>query len=442
MVRVAWGAIIAFSLLGHEHALADIEAARLRQELPGELVPIGQPVVRAAPMSLGDFESLALANSPALGKAAAAVGAARGRWLQAGLPPNPVAGYLATEIGNEGRAGQQGAYLGQEIVTGGKRRRDRAAMSHEIRRTEAELAAERFRVITDTRLAFFDALWAQRRVEIARQLAELSRQGVRTATGLFQGQQVSEADVLQARIEAETTELLVVGAENDQSAAWRRLTAIVGLPELAPAPMAGDLEAIGEPIAFEAALSRLFASSPQIAAADAQIGRAREALSRARAERIPNLDVETAVQHDNATHFDYANVQIGMQLPIINRNQGAIAQAQAELAAAQSERLLLRNELQHRLAEVYRRYAIARERVVRFRQRILPDAQRTLQIATRGYQAGEFNYLEFLTAQRTYFQSNMANLESLRELQRSAAELDGFLLWGSLSGAAGTNPPG
>ena len=40
----------------------------------------------------------------------------RGRGWQAGLRPNPRVGYTAGEVGNEGTAGQQGAFIGQEFV--------------------------------------------------------------------------------------------------------------------------------------------------------------------------------------------------------------------------------------------------------------------------------------------------------------------------------------
>jgi len=51
---------------------------------------------------------------------------------------------------------------------------------------------------------------------------------------------------------------------------------------------------------------------------------------------------------------------------------------------------------------------------------------------TEGYRLGEFGYLTFLTAQRTYFQTNLSYLTSLVELRRSEAIIQGLLLSGSL----------
>src|SRR5690606_16114357 len=80
----------------------------------------------AGPLSLDDLERLALSHNPTLAQATAQVDAAHGRAIQAGLYPNPTVGYFSQQIGEEGTAGQQGAFLTQVIVTGGKLRLNRA----------------------------------------------------------------------------------------------------------------------------------------------------------------------------------------------------------------------------------------------------------------------------------------------------------------------------
>lgn len=402
-----------------------------------EEVPTGREVARVPSLTLGELEGLALANHPAVGRAAALVQAARGRWLQVGLPPNPVGGYMGTEIGNDGRAGQQGGFVTQEFVRGGKLQLNRAVAAQEIRRAENELAATRYRVLTDTRQAFYDYLVAQHRVGISQQLANISQQGLRGAEGLFRGEQVSQVDVLQARIEAESAAILVANARNDELAAWRELTAVVGLPGLEPRSVAGDVETIPPVVSFDAILARVLTASPELGAATADVARARQAVARARVEPVPNLEVQGGLQHDNATGSDIALLQIGVPLPVWNRNPGGIQQAESQLVAAQRDVERLRNALQHRLASVYQRYVNAHQQAVRYRDRILPDARRSLEIVSQGYQQGEFSYLLQLTAQRTFFHTSLANLEAMRQLRRSEAELEGLLLSGSLTARAG-----
>ena len=90
--------------------------------------------------------------------------------------------------------------------------------------------------------------------------------------------------------------------------------------------------------------------------------------------------------------------------------------------------------MQARLAVAFQRYESARNQVDKYSRKggILENSQRTLDLIRKGYRAEEFGVLELLSAQRTYFQTNLAYLDSLRELWVSAMEIRGLLLRGSL----------
>ena len=348
-----------------------------------------------------------------LAQAAAGVQAARGQYVQAGLYPNPVIGYQASEIGDEGRAGQQGAFVSQEIVTAGKLELSRNVASQEIRQAECVWQSQRFRVLSDVRRSFYDVLVAQRAMELSQQLVRIGEEGVKLTEALIKAKEVARVDVLQARIEADSAKIFLEKARNRHAAAWRGLVAVVGDPMMPPAPLAGDLLDGMAQLGWEDTLSRLLAESPQLAVARAGVDRAEAALCRACAERTPNLDVQTSVQYDNATRDTIAGVQVGVPLPIFNRNQGNICKAQAELAAAQQEVARVQLALQQRFALVFEQYATAYGQVEKYRGDILPNAQESLKLVSAGYRQGEFSYLVLLTAQRTYFQTSLAYLDVL-----------------------------
>jgi cobalt-zinc-cadmium efflux system outer membrane protein len=394
--------------------------------------PIREPL---GGLTLSDLEHTALRNNPTLAQARARVQAARGVWQQVGLYPNPVAGYSAEEMGDDGTAGKQGAFVGQEFVTGGKRQLSRAVAGQEVARLEQEWAAQQFRVLTDVRTTFYDALVAQRTVELADRLVKVADEGLRAAEALLKAKEASRVDLLQARVEANTARILLEDAQNRHQGAWRRLAAVVGMPDMAPGPLAGNVEDVGLPLRWEDALSRVLSESPELAAAAARVRAARWATERARVEWVPNVEVEAAVHHDNATGDDVVGTRVALPLPLFNRNQGNIVAADARLVAAQRGLERVRLSLQNRLAEVFRRYANAGQQVEKYRGTILPDAKETLDLMTAGYRQGEFSYLNLLTAQRTYFQSNLAYLESLLELKSARAQIEGLLLTGSLNGS-------
>ena len=261
-----------------------------------------------------------------------------GLWTQAGLPPNPVLGYSGEEIGDDGTAGKQGGFIGQQVVTAGKLRLSRNAACQEVIRLEQELAARRLQVLTDVRTSFFDVLVSQRQISVTDQLVGLAQQGVQVAEALLKAQEASRVDLLQARVEAHGAWILLENAHSRHLAAWRRLAAVVGMPDMPIAQLAGDIEAIAEPLVWEEVLADLLTRSPELAAAGAEVQAARWSLERARVQCVPDLDLETSVHHDNATGDDVVGVHVGLPLPLLDHNQGNIAAAQGAAAGGRAKR--------------------------------------------------------------------------------------------------------
>lgn len=383
-------------------------------------------------ITLQELEQLALTGNPAIAQAEARIRALRGRWVQVGLPPNPSAGYLASEIGDSGRAGQQGGYVGQEFITGGKLRLNRAIVSQEVQQAEQVFAAMQLRVQTDVRKAFYAALVAQRRADLAAELARVSGEAVTASQELLQAEEIPQAGLLQTQVEQQNAVILALAAQNEQQAAGRRLSAVVGR-ELSMKRLAGDVGQLPVLLNWDEQLVRVTTSSPEVSAAMAELSRAQTALRRARVEPIPDITTQFTVQFDNATEDTIAGVQLGVPLPIWNRNQGGIRQAEAEITQARRNADRVELNLKQRLAAAFQEYSTARSQAETYSTQILPKAKETFDLVQRGYRLGELGYLDLLNAQRTYSQTNLAYLDALATLWRSWAEIEGLLLSDSLA---------
>ena len=386
-------------------------------------------------MTLVELEEIALANNPTLLQAQARVDAACGRWLQSGLRPNPVVGYSSNEIGNEGAAGQHGVFVGQQFITHGKLGLNRQVESKEVERVKQLAEAQRLRVLSDVRLGYYDVLINQRRVEIASGIEEISETAVRTTDELLSGEQATRVSLLQAEIEAESARVLVVNATQELDASWRRLTAVIGMPDLPMTKVYGELDCSFPVVMWDETLERLRSQSPEIAAAIANIDKARWALRRACVESKPNVSVQLGVNYDDSTGDPFSGVQASIPVPFYNRNQGGIRAARAAIVLAEQDIARVELDLQNRFAAVYKRLSTARERLERYETTILPKARETLDLVNIGYKSGEENYpfLAVLTAQRTLFNAQLVHLESLREIWATNVEIDGLLLTESLN---------
>ncbi len=322
-------------------------------QLETEALPPAEP---PSDLTLPDLERMALQNNPGLGQAAAKARAARGRWVQVGLPPNVVLGYAGQQLGSRGLAEQQGVFIGQEVITGKKLRLNREVAAWEVQRAERLLDSVRLRVLTDVRTGYYDVLIAQQRRDVAAELVRISSQGVQAAEALFRSEEVSKADPLRAGVEADTAGILLQNSINQHVEAWRRLVAVLGMPNLALQRLVGELKPDALSISWQEQLQRVLTESPELAAAIADVESARWAVQRAYAEVIPNLDVQAVIQDDRGTGSTNGNLQVTLPIPLWNRNQGGIRQAQAEATAASQRVDRLALDLQARLAAVFQRY--------------------------------------------------------------------------------------
>jgi cobalt-zinc-cadmium efflux system outer membrane protein len=94
-----------------------------RQDTPNQMSPESPGV------TLEQLQQTALANNPTLRQAKAGVRAAAGRTRQAGLWPNPTVGYTGEEIrGGSFGGGQQGVFVQQNVILGGKLGLDRSCL--------------------------------------------------------------------------------------------------------------------------------------------------------------------------------------------------------------------------------------------------------------------------------------------------------------------------
>src|SRR5262249_44881713 len=149
----------------------------------------GSPQIAACRqvLTLADLERMALQVNPTLPEAQAAIRAAEGRRVQAGLWPNPVVGYTGEEFAARafGDKSEHFAFVEQTILLGGKLGKSQRIFAQEKVLAEQEAIAQRYRVMNTVRMLFYEALGAQRRVETRAELLRISREAVGVTEQLF-----------------------------------------------------------------------------------------------------------------------------------------------------------------------------------------------------------------------------------------------------------------
>jgi cobalt-zinc-cadmium efflux system outer membrane protein len=442
-------------------ALPPSTSASSMPKMPRAAAPAA-PVPSAAPAQLGlpDFEQIALHRNPTLRQAAAQVDATLSRSFQAGLYPNPTIGYIQDQIGTLGevtpsRSGVNtrgprtpgelvGGFVQQEIVTGGKLRLSRAKFAEEANAARWQSEAQTLRVLNGVRVRFFEVLAAQRMVQVHRQLVRINDDAVRTTDQLVNVGQANEPDLLQAKVDARRSRVALRNAENHYRRSWQELTSVAGAPELQPTPLdEKPLDARAAPLDFDGTLNNLLEHSPEIQAALAEIRRSQIMVRRERVQPIPNVTLQAVV----GSNFEFnglttAGVQASIPLPIFNRNQGTVREAEADLMRdhAEYERVVL--SLRNRLAEVAARYNDAQESVDDFRGETLPMAQRAYEIQLSNFRQRRAAWPQVLVAQRTLTELNREYVDTLLDLRRAEVAVNGMLLIDGLTPPESPTPQG
>lgn len=391
-------------------------------------------------LTLQDFERIALEKNPTLAQAEANVRAARGRALQAGLYPNPSIGISADEVspGPIIRGGEVGLFVQQEIVLGGKLGKSRRAVEQDVNRAEVQREAQRLRVLTGVRRLYYAALAAERSVSVQKQLSTLIGQAVTTSRQLQNVGQADQPDILEIEIDQERAELALAEAQSALEQIWKQLAATAGDVSPQLSPLAGDIEQVPQ-IDMEGALTTLLRESPEIKLAEIGTTRAEAVLDRARAEKIPNIDVRGGLRYNRELlevggrpvgkegFFD-----VGVRIPIFDRNQGSVAAAEADLLSAGREADRVRLSLRTRFAAAYKEYLDSRAAAERYRSSMLPRAQRAYDLYMASFRQMAAAYPQALIARRTLLQLQDEYATALSRAWMKAVEIQGLLLSGEL----------
>ncbi len=414
-----------------------------------QILPAAPPTPESAGatgLRLEDLERMALANNPTVAQVQANVRVSAGLARQAGLYPNPTVGYYGDEIrGGYTGGGKQGGFISQTIVTGGKLRAARRVAQLFAQEAETTGEVQRLRILNNVRMIFYQILAGQRLVDVRQRLAKLAADATETSHQLANVGQADRPDVLQAEVEQQQVNVSLRIARQNLQSSWRTLAVVTGKPDLPQARLEGDLEAIPE-LHYEEWLATTLRESPEVKLAQQAADRAEASFTQAKKAPIPDLQLYGNLSQNyeplETTRRPIGlngGVQIGVQLPIFNRNQGNIAAANAGIESAKQDLVRLKLQIARDVANLFRDYDSARTTVQQYKNEMLPRAEQAYKLYQTNYRNMAAAYPQALIAQRTWFQLEVDYVQALEIAWQCALGIRGFGLMDGLSGPTGSS---
>jgi cobalt-zinc-cadmium efflux system outer membrane protein len=373
----------------------------------------------------------AVANNPELRAARARVEAATGRAIQSRLWPNPSLEFSAEDVPvNRGGFSQSKNLAGvaQTVPFPGKKSLDARIGAKEITAAEWDYLGRELELARDVKVAFWRALAAQKKLEVAAALADTARSTSAAVRKRVELGAAPEQEQLRAEIEQERSVVELTAAQRDLAEAQKSLAPLLGRRPEKVGALAGELSEQAQRPGLDQARDQMLARHPALHALLANREKAELELRRAKLDPLPDTTFGIAAGRDTGADANIMEFRVSLPLPLFDRSQGRQREARAQADIARNDLSATELRLTRNLAVLDERLRAAGRQVESYRTRILPKAEGALRLVRTGYEAGKFGLLDILDTQRTATEVRLAYYDKLLDLNTAQAELEALLM--------------
>lgn len=369
--------------------------------------------------------TIAGGSSPSIDAARADLRAAGSARTIAGLRPNPEIQVQTENVAGSGdyrgaRSAETTASLALPIELGGKRSARIAVADSRSNRARIDAAIALADLNLRISQTYIEAAATERRVDVARQQAEIAGNAFRAARIRVTGGAGAPIDQQRADVLRVNAELGLERAIREAEVARGNLARLIGQPIDGALDLAW-FDRIGGygpamPIAPDGTLA--------LAAAQADVNTASAQVRLARSLRVPDITISAGARRLAATNDMAAVVGIAIPFPVFNNGSAAVSQARAEQDRADANRRMAIIEAEQAIAGAQAQLANAAATARSTGGPGLAAAMEAARIARVGYAQGKFSQLDLLEAERTLAETRAAFTDALAAYHDAEARLE------------------
>jgi cobalt-zinc-cadmium efflux system outer membrane protein len=351
---------------------------------------------------------------------------------QSGLIPNPEFDIEAENIfGSEDFSGFKGseitASLSQNILLAGKISKREKVSEMNITLAEWDYEAKRLEIITNIRRAFISALTTQKLIEKNNELIKISNELTKNLSERVKAGKISPAEVSRAKIISNNLQIKITRLEANYDAAIYELTILINDPTLSFNNIIGELKEINELPQYDS-LYKMLENNPNIKRYGSEYEKQKAVITYEESKATPDLTISAGYKRLNDAEANTFLVGASVPIPIFNRNQGSIQEAQIRLDQKKNEFETIKNKLILQLNLLYNKLGNLLTTAQKLNAESIPDAEEAFKIIKEGNLVGRFTILDVLDAQRTLFEIDNLYLNIQTDINAVIVEIEGITM--------------
>jgi outer membrane protein len=323
-----------------------------------------------------------------------------------------------------------GVELSQDLFTGGQSWNTYKRQKLVFDSSTVALEATQQRVGNQAKRAFFDALLAQRKVRVQKQLVALREETLSSERNKLAVGSVSQFNVLRAEVALANSKTPLIQAENAVHLSREELKRVLGVLVDSIVP-AGELEVVQPPATQEdQALSIALEKRPDLKQAKLLAEAAERGVAIQRADYLPKVSAyaDYIVQNNQfggSGRLDGWQAGIRGSWNIFDsfKREGQIASAQSQERLAGNEVARIRQEIEVQVRRAILSWAEA-EQLLDASRKVVQQADESRRLAQARFDVGAATQLDVLDSQVQLAEAQTNEINALHQLNTTKASLE------------------
>ncbi len=383
----------------------EMSPAAQRSEPPIRVSPVPPGTVR---LSLADALSLFLKQNLDVLIARYGIDYSKGQQITAKLFPNPLLLVGTQSSWTQGntlvKSGEVQTQVQQLFEVAGKRGYRIESAGFGAQSSEAGFEDVIRQLSFTLKDAYYRVQLAQRRLALAEENRDRFARIMEINTIRFKKGYIAEIDLIRIRLQVVDFQAQVIESLQEAESARSDMRQLLRLSPASRLELTTELDYRRVDPDIDKLRSVAMEARPDLRAKRAAYSQRAADLKLARAYRYPDVTIGAGYSVQGPQGPDIPQMGIlnfGVPLPLFNRNQGGVVQAEVAAQSAQADLDKTVNQVENQVDVAYQNLLQSRRLVEAYLAGVLDDARSTFTIVERAYERGGATILDLLDAART-----------------------------------------